>query len=206
MIYITPKIIAPNYISYVFRKLKSGSSFERKQKIKMFLFLSLISLVPLKFGKFRHLFQNNIELIIGALIFSTGFILLLYIIFILAGFFIIWPSVYKYSELQVQKKTIFKTELISYSYLEKILLDSRYSANLYFRTPDSFSYKTSAWFGTSKESFYEFVNFLSENGAREGFKIGIIYPKGFEMKEHIMSSHQEAYKFLENHFTELKFD
>lgn len=206
MIEITPKIFAPTFLSFVIRRFKGGSGISMKTFLHAFLIAIILCFMALTLGKHELASKSILERMTGAIIASLCFFGLIFLIMVPAAFVFIWPNrwIYDHNKITVIKR--FSNSTLSYNHLDRIIIDSRYCANLRFKDPNSTGLKTTSWFGTSKVDWFNFIEYLNMCGANANGKIWIFYKDGFNMIERKMSSPEEAYDFVEKMFPKLTFE
>lgn len=196
MIEITPKILAPNIISFLFRRLSTGIGWNIKHLFKLFLIVTFLLLITLKISKNSRFFDSAQELIL----FSFGISILFFLsIFVLVQFSIYifeWPCSFQYDEDKVVIKNRFSEKKFRYDEVEKIVLQSKLSAQILFRS--SYSLKVSRWYGNSRSDWLKFVNHLESKSLKIDSIVWIQYFEGIGLAEKKMESASAAYSYFES--------
>lgn len=180
MIEISPKIVASNFISYLFKNLKNSKNTKPMSWVKWYLGAVALSFGTMFMSPRQDIIVMSYSLrFFWSLVIPFGFVFvgLLFIIPIFG--FTIWPKRWIYGEDHVQIVHGKSSTNIPYSSFIKIVLDRPYSAGLYFKNSSGFpAIVTTNWYGTSKEDWLAFISFLRTKVDNLDMKIGVVTGAG----------------------------
>lgn len=200
MIIISPKILASNFIAFLYKRLISGIGWNVNYLLKAILFLTFLTMIPLKIGKYSNHFDSFEKLLLYSFLISFMFVFFLFLTSQIIVYFFEWPYEYKYCLDKVIVKNKFSDQEYKYSEIDRIILQSKFSAQLLFKISDSYTLKVSRWYGNSKEDWINFINYLKKNNVDSSAKLFVQYFQGVGLVEKKMNSAIEAYNYFEDRY------
>lgn len=183
MLEITPKIFAPTFFSFIGRRTKIGSIMPLKTFIQLFLGLSVAGFITISLGKHELASASIEERFVAATIYITLMFSAIFAIIGGSSFFLVWPNRWIYMDNKIEVIKKYSTSTLFYNHLERITLDTPYSASLLFNDHNSVTVRSTSWYGTSKEDWLSFIKLLDRNGATPDVKVWVTYNDGFNIPQ-----------------------
>lgn len=198
MIEISPKIFAPNYFSFFIRRLKIQKASSSKFWRNWYLGVVVLSFCTMLISRKSSIQEMQmIEKIMWAFLCPILFVIIFLVIFLPMAFFMIWPKKWIYEVDHVRVCRRESSKILPYSDFVKIVLDSPYSAELYFKKSGLISVEATAWYGSSKDEWLTFIAFLRTKIESVDTRIYVVRGTG-HMEHDIARSAEEAYDHVKS--------
>lgn len=180
MIEINPKIVAPNFLSFIYKNLKNSKNTKPISWAKWYLGVAIASFVTMCISPRQNFITMSIPIkIIWSLFFPLGFIFVVFLLLVPIFGIMLWPKKWIYEEGHVREIYGRNSTNIPYSSFIKIVMDKPYSAVLHFKNSSSFpAILTTSWYGNSKEDWLTFISFLRTQINDLDSKIGVVTGAG----------------------------
>lgn len=128
MIEITPKIFAPNFASFLFRRVQGGNGVSRKALLIAFLIFVMLFFLALSLGQHELALRGIQERIFAAVIITLAFFCILTVIVVVSGYFFLWPNKWMCEDKAISVTKLFSQYDLDYHQIDRIVLESPHCA------------------------------------------------------------------------------